>query len=45
MASIEEVAANMDSQNHKIHDIVEAYVRLDALITELKALADQESRG
>jgi methyl-accepting chemotaxis protein len=43
MASIEEVAAHMDTQDRKIHDIVEAYVRLDTLISELKALANQRT--
>lgn len=31
------------SLDRKIHDIVEAYVRLDLLISELKALANQRT--
>ncbi len=42
MASIEEVCASMESQDQKIHNIVDAYARLDSLVSELKALAEQQ---
>lgn len=42
MAAIEEVAASMENQDHKINDIVEAYVRLDAQVTELRTLAEKK---
>lgn len=40
MASVEEVQASMESQNTKISIMVEEYVKLDKLVSELKVLSE-----
>lgn len=39
MASVEEVHASMETQDIKIHSMVEEYAQLDQLLTELKQMA------
>ncbi|MGI2294618.1 methyl-accepting chemotaxis protein [Paenibacillus sp. GXUN7292] len=44
MASVQEVHASMDTQNAKIHFIVDEYAKLDQLLVELKLLVGADNR-
>ncbi|QAY65195.1 methyl-accepting chemotaxis protein [Paenibacillus protaetiae] len=43
MASVEEVSASMENQDSKIGQLVEGYLQLDQLISELKELVGKQS--
>lgn len=43
MASVEEVQASMETQHQKIALMVEEYVRLDALVSELRQLSEKKA--
>lgn len=42
MASVEEVHASMETQDTKIHTIVEEYAQLDQLLTELRQTSEKQ---
>lgn len=44
MASVQEVHDSMDTQNAKIHFIVDEYAKLDQLLVELKLIVGADNR-
>lgn len=44
MAAVQEVSASMENQDVKISQLVEGYMQLDQLVSELKELVDRQAR-